>query len=100
MSFTEVPRGAGWGTIDWRLRYGLPLLVPTAFCAIFAFSGWVTRDEPKQAVKVAPPVLLTTEESAGRPAPVLSAPGASNPALRDAAVVAHGVLDPVAAGRK
>ena len=100
MSFTEVSRGAGWGTIDWRLRYGLPLLVPTAFCVIFAFSGWVTRDEPKQAVEVAPPVLLTAEESAARPAPVLSAPGARNPALRDAAVVAHEVLDPVAAGRQ
>lgn len=42
----KATRRAEWKTIDWRFRYGVPLLLPTAFFAVFALSGLVELDAP------------------------------------------------------
>ena len=95
----KATRRAEWGTIDWRFRYGVPLLVPTAFFVLFALSGLVARDEPKQVADAKPGVELMADEVAAGPVALSSAPSERTPALRDAAVIVHEALDPVGTGR-
>lgn len=99
LAFIKTTRRSEWGTIDWRFRYGVPLLVPTAFFALFALSSLVARDEPKRMANAKPAVELMADEVAAGPVALFSAPSALTPAQRDAAVIAQEALDPVGTGR-
>ena len=83
---------------EWLHRHRAPALVWAALIAFFAIAGIASRDEPTQMANAAPSVQLLANETDGVPGLVSSVPSAREPALRDAAVVAHEALDPVGAG--
>ncbi len=80
---------------EWLRRHRLPGLAWAGLFAFFAVAGASLRDEPKQMADAAPALPLMVNQAVGVPARVLSPPSAREPAIRDAAVVAHDALDSV-----
>jgi hypothetical protein len=68
----------------------VPALAWLGLFAFFAIAGTMSRDEPSTMSSVAP----ATNETAGPPAGMVTAPRAQDPALRNASSTARETPDP------
>jgi hypothetical protein len=86
------------GATEPPYRSAAAALIWGALIAAFAFAGATLRDEPTQMANAAPAQSPMVKETTTASTTALNAPTASDPALRDAAIVVHEVLDPVGVG--